>query len=438
MTIVVTGATGFVGARLVPLLVGRGHRVLALSRRPTPTNGNHETVVGDLTDPATYAAAVASADVVVHLAAATGKASAEAHWRTNVDGTRALLTVCPRGPGPRLLFVSSIAAGFPDVRYYPYARAKQAAEAAVRASGLPHLIVRPTAIFGPGSPVQAGLQALALAPVIPVVGRGRTMLQPIHVDDVATALADAVEADLFHGETIDLGGPEVCAIAELLHRIRAGTGRGAALTLRVPAGLVMTPLRLAESAGLGWALPVSAGQFSSFLYHGVATPHPWTDTRRAADRNIDAMVGTAPLDATALVRECRVFTQHLIGLAPTPYTGQVYAKAHTASARFTAQSTLDAVLVALARRHWLVARVVDGYARLLSPNGLLRRKLILLLAILETSAPHYRQIDAPLAQGRAATMTALAVRGLLGGLGAAVGLAVLLPLHAVVHLGERR
>lgn len=438
MTIFVTGATGFVGSRLVPVLVARGHRVLALSRRPAPAGVNYDTVTGDLASPATYAAAAASADVVLHLAAATGKASAEAHWRTNVDGTRALLAACPRGPGPRLLFVSSIAAGFPDVRHYPYAQAKHSAEAAVRESGLRHLIVRPTAIFGAGSPVQAGLRALALAPVVPMVGAGRTLLQPIHVDDVASTLADAVEADLFHGETIDLGGPEACTIADLLHRIRAGAGRGAALTLRVPATLVIAPLRLAESAGLGRVLPVSAGQFSSFLYNGVAAPHPWTDPRRAACLNIDAMVGTAPLDPTALAHECRVFTQHLIGTAPTPYAIDVYARAHAASARFIGQSTLDAVLVALARRHWLAARVVDGYARLLAPSGLLRRKLVLVLAILETSAPHYQRIDSPLAQGPAATMAALAVRGVLGVLGAAVGCIVLLPIHAVVRLGERR
>lgn len=86
-------------------------------------------------------------------------------------------------------------------------------------------IVRPTAIFGPGSAVQRGLAALALAPFVPVVGAGITPLQPVHVDDVARALADLVDADRFAGESMNLGGPEPIAVEALLVRLRQAAGR---------------------------------------------------------------------------------------------------------------------------------------------------------------------------------------------------------------------
>jgi hypothetical protein len=87
--------------------------------------------------------------------------------------------------------------------------------------------------------------------------------------------------------------------------------------------------------------------------------------------------------------------------------------------------------VAFARTHPLAARLADQYARLAAPTSLLRRKLVLLLAILETTPPHYRAIDAPLAGGRGATVAALAVRGVAATLAAVAAIVLLAPLHVV-------
>ncbi len=284
-----TGATGFLGSRVLTALRARGVHVVALDRtgvlrsrldRERVGTGRVETIAADLSEPARYRDALASADVVMHLAALTGKAPARDHVRVNAEGTEALLDTCRRVGASRMLFVSSIAVKFPDKRGYYYALAKARAEEAVRASQLRFTIVRPTIILGPGSPVLAALGRLAALPVIPVFGDGRTRVQPIDVDDLAEYLLAVLVQDRFHGETLELGGAASLTIEDLLIRIRNilrpdGGGR----VVHVPLGLVIPPLRAAESLGLGRVLPVSVGQLSSFRFDGTVQSNPLYESR---------------------------------------------------------------------------------------------------------------------------------------------------------------
>ena len=90
---------------------------------------------------------------MVHLAALTGRAAPEEYKRVNVDGTSVLLQACKAAKVRRFLHVSTIAAGYPDQRYYPYATTKAQAESLVRESGLDLAIVRPTLVLGEKSPI---------------------------------------------------------------------------------------------------------------------------------------------------------------------------------------------------------------------------------------------------------------------------------------------
>src|SRR5262245_34060209 len=197
-----TGGTGFLGSRVCRVLQHRQHAVSCLTRSAGRLPPGVEPVRADLLEPAGYREALRRADVVVHLAAATGKASERDHFRVNAEGTEALVEECRRAGVARLLFTSSIAVRFPDIRSYAYARAKTRAEDAIRASGLRFTIVRPTIVLGPGSPTQAGLERLALLPVVLVFGDGRARVQPIFVDDLVEFLVALVEQDRFQGETL--------------------------------------------------------------------------------------------------------------------------------------------------------------------------------------------------------------------------------------------
>src|SRR6185436_7939692 len=131
-SIFVTGAGGFIGQSLLARLCARSDfSAKALMRRPAPQNSSqtYRPVIGDLLAPESYRAELAGCDTVVHLAAATGKASPRLYEEVNVEGTRRLLEACKAAGVRRFLYMSTIAAGYPDKRHYAYAITKRKAEA---------------------------------------------------------------------------------------------------------------------------------------------------------------------------------------------------------------------------------------------------------------------------------------------------------------------
>ncbi len=277
-TLFLTGAGGFVGRHLLPRLRERGIEVTCLVRRePGPDATGAHWVVGDLTQPGPWEDALAGADTVLHAAAATGTASPDAHARVNAEGTAALVRqAAARGVG-RFVFVSTIAVKFADKRRYPYAQAKERAEAAVRAAGIPWVIVRPTMIFGAGAPVLAGLRRLARLPVMPLFGGARARVQPVDVTDLAELLVAVVEDGSLSGQVLEAGGPDVVSLADLLGVLRRLEGKPPR-TVWLPAAPVASLLWTLERAGL--RLPVSAGQIASFVEDGVAERVSWVPAQR--------------------------------------------------------------------------------------------------------------------------------------------------------------
>ncbi len=295
----ITGGSGFIGSRLLrQLRTDESRPLVCLTRRPErpphQTDGCRQ-VAGDLNEPAAYERELDEDTTVVHLAAVTGKASARQFRRVNVDGTGSLLRACVDRRVERVVLVSSIAAGFQDLRHYHYAESKIAAEALVRSSGLPFLILRPTMVLGGGSPVLEGLARLASLPGAGlVIGPGTAQVQPIHVDDLAHLLAWLVRHDTPGDVTVDAGGPERLSIEALLRRIRERITGHAGPMLRAPAGPLRTVLALLER-GAGRLLPLTAGQLASFVNDGTAAHHPLTERFTARMRGIDDML--SPCDA---------------------------------------------------------------------------------------------------------------------------------------------
>ena len=285
--IFVTGGTGFVGRAVVRTLLGRGHSVDGLVRE-TPAPPGMRGIQGELLAPDSYRSALADADAVIHLAAATGKASAATHTRINLEGTRVIAGVSAASRRP-LLFVSSVVVQYPDHSRYPYAAAKAAAETAVRDSGVSHVIARPTIVAGPGSPVVGALARLALLPVVPVFGDGKARVQPVDVDDVALVLADVVEAGTYRNEVIGIGGPEIITIESLLQALRIAGGRRPAPVLRLPLAAVLPALGLAARL-TGGRFPLSVGQTALFRFDGTVASHPITEARRGGMRPLAEML----------------------------------------------------------------------------------------------------------------------------------------------------
>lgn len=279
--IVVTGAAGFLGRRVVEQLVARGDQVIAIARRPRPADvpASVQWVVADVANPAGYEASLKGADAALHVAGVTGKASRRVLEQGNVEATGAFVGASERAGVKRLVFVSSIAVSFTDQRHYTYAATKAAAEGVVRASSIPYAIVRPTIILGRGSAIEASLGKLAGLPVAPMFGDGKRLVQPVDVDDVAAFLV-ALAHDDVAGATIEFGGPAAYTMNELFARLRAARGvAGAPKFLHLPLKPLRELLALMEPLLLP-VMPLTAGMLASFANDGAAAPNPIVDRLR--------------------------------------------------------------------------------------------------------------------------------------------------------------
>lgn len=227
-------------------------------------------VEGDLLDPSGYVDWLKGASVVLHLAAATGNASSKEHFRVNLEGTRILVEACLEANVNRFVFVSTIAAGFPDISNYPYAQSKKSAEGVVLESGLDATVVRPTMVMGKGSKIGESLGKLVALPLIPVIGKGEVRVQPIHVRDAADAIIEVFRSGRTSGKVLEIGGPEILSWNEWFRRSRQiRTGKTARL-IHLPVFAILPVLKALESI-LDGRLPVTSGQLSSFLCDGTTS-----------------------------------------------------------------------------------------------------------------------------------------------------------------------
>jgi NADH dehydrogenase len=246
--ILVTGANGFLGRHAVRALVAGGDRVRAmvrdLSGAKTLQEVECELVTGDVTDPESLARATQGCTTVVHLVAIIA-GRRDDFERVIAEGTRSLVAAAREAGARRLVYVSALGANDPGAPEVPYFRAKSAAEDAVTGSGLEHVILRPTFVFGPdGGALPRFMRIARLAPVTPVVGAGTQRVQPIWVDDVARAIALAGQT-VEPGFVAELGGPDAVDWNELWRRIKASleTRRPA---LHLPTWLMRAPAAVLE------------------------------------------------------------------------------------------------------------------------------------------------------------------------------------------------
>jgi len=268
-TILVTGASGFVGSHLVPALLTGGHRVFALTRTPTTgelvvgrvredDRANVEVRIGDLTRPGTLAPAMAGVDAVVHLAAIPRDFNRGSNLRlVNTEGTRAILAAMSQAGVRRLVHMGAM--GVEDDPTLHYASSKAKAEALVRESGLAWTILKPSLQFGERDGffnIVAGLVRLSPG-VVPVPGDGKARFQPIHVDDVAAVALRSLADPTSVGGSYELGGPRYWTYREITGEVLRALGKRR-LILPMPIPLIRLVAGAAERVHL--AFPVATDQ----------------------------------------------------------------------------------------------------------------------------------------------------------------------------------
>jgi len=226
--VLVTGASGFIGTRLVPKLVAAGHTPRLLVRTaPASAAPPTEVVRGDLAEPASLGAAMSGVDAVIHLGAATsvGRLDPAVAYRVNVGGATALIDACRATGCNRLVTLSTQHVHLPKPGLYGVT--KRMADDIFLDSGLGVTILRPSLVYGPGARgVFVKLAGLVQKlPIIPVIGPGQWHLRPLYLDDLVDVLVTTLARDDVAGKTYDAGGPDRVTYVEFLRAICDALGR---------------------------------------------------------------------------------------------------------------------------------------------------------------------------------------------------------------------
>ncbi|MCI0556509.1 MAG: NAD(P)H-binding protein [Anaerolineae bacterium] len=249
MKVFVTGASGFTGSRVVPLLLKKGYQVRCLYRasrdRSFLPQPEIEWVLGDLSDSQSLSTGMQSADALVNIAS-LGFGHADS-----------IIRAAKSAGIKRAVFISTTAI-FTQLNA-PSKKIRVAAELAIEPSGLNYTILRPTMIYG--SPRDRNMWRLIrfmrYSPIVPVFGDGKYLQQPIYVDDVAQAVVSCLSNDVTIGKSYNIAGKHALTYNEVIDTIAKRMNKRI-WKLRVPSKLVASLLGLFERTRIPF--PIKAEQ----------------------------------------------------------------------------------------------------------------------------------------------------------------------------------
>lgn len=228
--ILVIGGTGFIGRALVRHLVENGYPVRLLIH-PSPQSPNLptgipvEVAVSSLSDERGLRSAMVDVTTVYHLATAEWQGVRASLLENDIQGTQFIAQAAANSNVKQLFYLSHL--GADRASAYPIFKAKAIAEEAIRRSGVNYTIIRSGIVFGPEDHFTTGLaRMLSFAPFFFLVpGDGHTLLQPLWVEDLATALTWALEDPNLGDQTISIGGPEFLSFNEIVTTIMEAIGK---------------------------------------------------------------------------------------------------------------------------------------------------------------------------------------------------------------------
>jgi uncharacterized protein YbjT (DUF2867 family) len=242
--LLLTGATGSIGSRLLPLLLERGESVRCLVREPRRLGERRVDVqialgdLGEMSDPYLVRQALRGVDTVIHLAATIRDQPPKRIEELNGLATVRLLRAAERSGVERFHFFSALdAQAAQRTRFF---RAKWLAERAVTSSPLSTTVFAPSIVYDHSDPWITLLRRFSFLPVLPVSGDGRARFQPMWAADAARCVIGALDATE-ERERYELAGPETLSYDQMSDLVSRIAGR--------PRPLVHVPLPLVR-AGL--------------------------------------------------------------------------------------------------------------------------------------------------------------------------------------------
>lgn len=230
--ICIIGGSGFVGRYLVKELASAGHQVKVLCRHPSratflKVSGNVAQVVCDymdITKPDTLTNQFNGFDSVINLLGIASESGTQTFRAIQEKGAALIAKEAKRAGVPQFIQMSAL--GVERAKGSLYAKTKLAGEQAVLSTYADATIIRPSVIFGAEDTfINLFAKLGTYSALLPLIGNGTTLFQPVYVDDVARAMAHIVNQPHLGGKIYELGGPQKMSLRAILSYISHTTGR---------------------------------------------------------------------------------------------------------------------------------------------------------------------------------------------------------------------
>jgi nucleoside-diphosphate-sugar epimerase len=253
-TILITGATGFIGSHLAVALADAGHRVVCAIKNPAAANleGRFTYIPADYTrdfDVNVWKTRLEDIDVAINAVGILREQGRQTFAALHDRAPRALFEACAAS-GVKVVQISAL--GADENARSRYHLSKKAADDALLSSWNRSVVVQPSLVYGTGGASARLFNLLASLPVIPLPGPGDQQIQPIHIDDLTDAIVALVEKDRYLGCRIPLVGPKPLTLQCYLRELRLLMGLGPAIFLHTPLRLMGATAQFCQ--WLGWGL----------------------------------------------------------------------------------------------------------------------------------------------------------------------------------------
>jgi nucleoside-diphosphate-sugar epimerase len=306
MKILITGATGFIGRKLVAHLIKEQSEVVALVRRTSDVSGlpkKLRLIDGDMLDTVSLEKAVQDIDVVIHLAAYFDfyPKDKKLLYQVNVEGTQNLINACVQAGVSRFIYISTTEVigpvenppgneNSPLRPQFDYSKSKKQAEERLRSTSLEtdleHVILRPTGVIGKGEfyTVFEIISAINEEQIPMIPGDGEKTLMYTYVDDVISGILSAIKSETAKNQTIILCPDEGMTYNELFEFL------GAKLGVKPPQRKVPTAL---AKLGIGILSPFKNRGKTTFLWH-MKTVQSMDEERSYSNDKAKNLLGWTP------------------------------------------------------------------------------------------------------------------------------------------------